>query len=525
MSGNVKEWCWDWYDQIYYASSPTTDPKGPSNGWNRSHRGGCWDYPANFLRVTFRDSGDRPVTRPDIGFRPVRNGPPTPALSIGDTYAGGIIFYLDGSGGGLVAAPSDQSSDILWGGHGTYIEGTSTDVGTGAANTTAIVDRLGSGTYAARICYDLPFNGYSDWFLPSREELNLMHQNLHQAGIGDFVDDYYWSSSDYNPYSAWHQNFDNGHQVNANKYNNNDRVRAVRAFPIPSATPTLSSTPIPTPSPTPTPTLTPSPTPSPTPTPIPFTLEAINDALANLGLDMFLVLIIDYGTADTYQLGNREAQMTLTSYALSETEVTQGDYEIVMGYNPAYGHSQEIVGDTLPVYNVTWYFAVRFCNALSTFCGFEEIYDEDSVYTEDTWEADFTKKGFYLPIEAQWEYAYGGPYHFDYPLGDIAIRSDYVVNDTIRAVKGKPANGYGLYNVGGNLSEWCHDWYGSDYPHEGETDPIGPLGGAGWNTRVIRGENHLSNNPRNYQQRSSRAPLDKMMWLGFRVSIGGFGKW
>ena len=90
--------------------------------------------------------------------------------SIGDTYQGGIIFYLDGNGGGLIAAPTDQSFGASqWGCMGTSI-GTGTALGSGAQNTAMI--ELGCTTpyIAADVCANLTLGGYSDWFLPSSSE-------------------------------------------------------------------------------------------------------------------------------------------------------------------------------------------------------------------------------------------------------------------------------------------------------------------------------------------------------------------
>ncbi len=151
------------------------------------------------------------------------------SLSIGETFAGGIVFYLDGRGGGLVVAPSSQGSGAAWSGYRTKVGGTSTAVGTGVANTTRIVNKLGSNAYAAKICRDLVLNGYDDWFLSSKDELDLMYRNLKKKGLGGFASDYYWSSSELNSHYAWLQSFDDGNQFN---YVKNDyiRVRAVRAF-------------------------------------------------------------------------------------------------------------------------------------------------------------------------------------------------------------------------------------------------------------------------------------------------------
>lgn len=159
---------------------------------------------------------------------------------IGETFEGGIVFYLDGSGGGLVCAESDQSTDIEWGGSGTDIGGDDLSsapeldgVGDGLENTEAIVDALGTngGTpYAAKFCYDLSLNGYTDWFLPSKDELDLMYENLHLPGLGAFGSGYYWSSSESYSRGAWSQDFGSGDQLDAGNKDDESRVRAVRAF-------------------------------------------------------------------------------------------------------------------------------------------------------------------------------------------------------------------------------------------------------------------------------------------------------
>lgn len=167
---------------------------------------------------------------------------------IGDSYAGGYVFHLDGTNGGLVAASTDQQPalpGVLWGWYPAGIDFTLEDVGAGSANTAAIVEAIGPDpfgdgqTYAAKLCADLVMNGFDDWFLPSKNELNLMYENLHEQGIGDFADDMgysnaqtnYWSSTAGGSKFAWHQDFDGGGQwfyllINVER----NRVRAARAF-------------------------------------------------------------------------------------------------------------------------------------------------------------------------------------------------------------------------------------------------------------------------------------------------------
>ncbi len=151
--------------------------------------------------------------------------------AVGDTGpAGGIVFYDKGSYSGgwryLEAAPSDQGK-VQWGGYGTTVGGTSTAIGSGNSNTEKIVNKLGSGNYAAKICYDLVLGGHDDWFLPSKDELNELYKQ--RTTVGGFASDRYWSSSEYSSDYAWVQRFGNGFQYDYYKYAD-EPVRAVRAF-------------------------------------------------------------------------------------------------------------------------------------------------------------------------------------------------------------------------------------------------------------------------------------------------------
>jgi len=150
-------------------------------------------------------------------------------LAVGIYYLGGIIAYIDDTGKhGLIAAPNDQSDGIQWY-NGSYIDtgATETAIGTGKTNTTKIVQSQGNGAYAAKLCDDLVLNGYSDWYLPSKDELNILYQN--RNAIGGFSGDVYWSSSEYNLNFAWFQHFYYSNQIYTAK-NYTYGVRAVRAF-------------------------------------------------------------------------------------------------------------------------------------------------------------------------------------------------------------------------------------------------------------------------------------------------------
>ena len=133
-------------------------------------------------------------------------------LAIGQSYQGGIIAYIDSTGQhGLIVATADQSEGIQWY-NGSYIVtgATGTAIGTGLTNTNAIIAAQGSGSYAASIARDYNGGGYTDWFLPSKDELNQLYEN--KNAIGGFGDDYYifWSSTEYGSANAWFMYFDNG---------------------------------------------------------------------------------------------------------------------------------------------------------------------------------------------------------------------------------------------------------------------------------------------------------------------------
>jgi hypothetical protein len=156
--------------------------------------------------------------------------------------AGGIVFYDKGvfSNGWryLEAAPSEAEAVGQWGAYEKMVGGTATAVGSGKQNTQRIVEFLrdqGETNRAAQLCEVLDFNGFTDWFLPSKDELDLMYKNLKATGLGEFNNptyyrfSYYWSSSENNSVNAWMQRFSDSIQTYILK-NLAGVVRAVRAF-------------------------------------------------------------------------------------------------------------------------------------------------------------------------------------------------------------------------------------------------------------------------------------------------------
>jgi hypothetical protein len=150
-------------------------------------------------------------------------------FTIGQSYQGGIIAYIDSSGiHGLIAAPSDQGS-AQWGCYNTTISGADgTAIGTGNQNTIDIMTGCNDAGIAARLCGDLVLGGYSDWYLPSRDELNQLYIN--KVAIGGFAVNIYWSSTEFDNYAAWEQHFFYGYQYYVDGKSSNFTVRAVRAF-------------------------------------------------------------------------------------------------------------------------------------------------------------------------------------------------------------------------------------------------------------------------------------------------------
>ena len=168
---------------------------------------------------------------------PAPNNNNNSALAIGDTHQGGIVFYLDGNGGGLITSPTDQSVET-WGCYGTLISGADgTAIGTGAQNTIDIEAGCTTPAIAADICANLTLNGYSDWFLPSFDELNEMYVRIGQGSetlfpflgnIGGFAETEYWSSSE-SGLDALRIKFQDGWSGIASKYAPK-KVHAIRAF-------------------------------------------------------------------------------------------------------------------------------------------------------------------------------------------------------------------------------------------------------------------------------------------------------
>lgn len=194
-----------------------------------------------------------------------------------------------------------------------------------------------------------------------------------------------------------------------------------------------------------------------------------------------------YVEGGTFQMGSNSGDsdekpvhsVTVSSFYIGKYEVTQKQWTEVMGSNPA-----DFKGDNRPVESISWYQAVEFCNKLSQKEGLTPAYTINGRNVTCNWNAN----GYRLPTEAEWEFAARGgnkskgfTYAGSNNIDEVAWYDSNSGSKT-QAVGTKKANELGLYDMSGNVWEWCWDWYGS-YSSGAKTNPRGPSGSY----RVLRG--------------------------------------
>lgn len=213
---------------------------------------------------------------------------------------------------------------------------------------------------------------------------------------------------------------------------------------------------------------------------------------------------------------NLNHNVSLNSFYISRYEVTQAQWNKRM--TPA---NVSTVGDHLPVDNVSWMNIILYCNAISKTDGLEPAYTLDYSTKPPKVSCDFDANGWRLPTEAEWEFAAKAGALFDYSGSDAPDDVAWYRDNSaarIRPPGGKKANANGLYDMSGNVSEWCWDWYDASYTRSIQQfiNPSGPSSGT---QRVIRGGNVMNGEGRNLNiiYREKGNPNRGIPYVGFRL--------
>jgi formylglycine-generating enzyme required for sulfatase activity len=250
-------------------------------------------------------------------------------------------------------------------------------------------------------------------------------------------------------------------------------------------------------------------------------------------------------TAGTYSMGcslgdaccngneDPHSVMLTHNFRIQSTEVTEEQFQTVMGYNPTIGGGC----NNCPVQNVTWHMAVAYCNGLNSTGQqqFDSCYScsgsGDAIRCQEapaySGQNIYACPGYRLPTEAEWEYAYRAGSTTAIYTGGLSSCNLDATADTIswnfwnsgyarQPVQGRTPNIWGLHDMAGNILEWCHDVYQASLGGESVTNPVGPAPTPGIN-RVYRG-GHFGNYV-NYIRASWRAsenPDYRYNYLGFR---------
>jgi len=211
--------------------------------------------------------------------------------------------------------------------------------------------------------------------------------------------------------------------------------------------------------------------------------------------------------------GDAQHQVTVSSFYMGIYPVTQMEYQEIMGVNPSH-----FKGNDLPVENVSWYEAIEYCNRLSLKEGLSPAYSGDW----NNYVLNRTTNAYRLPTEAEWEYACRAGTTTPYSTGikitkKQAAFSGEIFSRRTPRVGSFSANPWGLYDMHGNVNEWCWDRYGI-YKKEAQTDPEGPDSG---NRRVIRGGSWMQIvDACRSSFRNSFDPSGRHESIGFRLARG-----
>ena len=508
MSGNVWEWCGDWYES--YSSGSVTDPTGPSTGSRRVFRGGSWHNDARSCRSAFRSYNYPSLRYHYFGFRLVRYGnvPPlepstpspanaaidvslTPTLSwiCSDPEGDPLTYdvYFDTSNPPTAQASTGQTDTTFIPGtlnstttyywkvvahdnHGNSTHGPvwsfitlnqAPNVPSSPSPTDAAID-VSLTPILSWSCSDpesdpLTYDVYFDTSNPPTTQVSTSQTSItYSLGTLNSGTTYYWKV-------VAHDDHGNSTPGNVWSFTTRDPVEG----------------------------------------------DEQDFELDNTGVYVTMVWIpagsFEMGSPDTEQdRGTYEGPVhtvTLTQgFWMGRCEVTQAQWEVVAGTSPFYFDGNP----THPAEQVSW----------------SDIHDDflpeiNATETGDPWR---------LPTEAEWEYAYRAGTTTRFYWGDDPEYSqvgDYAWYDgnsggTTHTVGQKTPNGWGLYDMSGNAREWCSDWYGGDYYESSpSTDPTGPSTGS---FRIVRGGSwgYVAKLCRS-AFRSGDGPTSRYDGIGFRL--------
>jgi formylglycine-generating enzyme required for sulfatase activity len=282
-------------------------------------------------------------------------------------------------------------------------------------------------------------------------------------------------------------------------------------------------------------------------------LTAPRRASKSIGLELVLIKAGEFamgspGAETGRQADEQEHRVRISRpFYLGRCEVTQEEYRLVMKSSPSWfaasgGGRDNILGQAttrFPVERITWFDAAEFCNQLSRLDGFRPYYrltgvekDGDSIVKATV--AIAGGYGYRLPTEAEWEYACRAgaatPYHYGGPANGVKANlkglttmggyGGVIVGPDLKrttAVGSYPENSFGLFDMHGNVGEWCEDWYGKDY--YGGSPAADPAGPADGNQRTWRGGSWLlTETSCRSASRAWHTPDERKNYLGFRVA-------
>jgi formylglycine-generating enzyme required for sulfatase activity len=539
LAGNVQEWCWDLHDPGYYGRSPAMDPRGPATGSARVFRGGSWNELASRSRVGYRGYGPPGLVTNNLGFRTVLPGV---------TYAVPPVVLTQPSGVTNLAGSTVQVTAALAGTPPLSLQWRKDAAALlGATNPTLRLPGLGSpdaGAYdlVATNLYGSVTSGVA--WLELAQPQTITSQPQDRSNEVGTVASFAVTATGTGPLSyQWRRGgsnlVDGGSVLGARRPTLTLSVSAghggaydvVVRSPYGSATSAVA------------------------------VLTVVTPALSG----MVLIPAGPFAMGDSSARGPSDERPVHTvavgAFYMDQTEVTKAQWDevygwaVTNGYRFDYATSGQSKAPTHPVGFMTWYDAVKWCNARSekegrvpayyTNAALTGVYRTGRINLSNDW-VRWTG-GYRLPTEAEWEKAARGGvagqrfgfgntithgqanyYSTTNYVYDVSPTRGYhpAYNDGVEPYTSPAgsfgANGYGLHDMAGNIWEFCWDWYDSGfYRSSPKTDPRGPATGL---ARVLRGGDYVSD-ARNVRSahRSvlypSAIPGDRGLNVGFRAVL------